>query len=64
MQDTIHLGWLGWLEMDKAVQPFLEAKELPKPGYDIDPYYYTKEWQNKVIRPWEEEEDAGETEPE
>ncbi|MDR0886922.1 MAG: D-alanyl-lipoteichoic acid biosynthesis protein DltD [Clostridiales Family XIII bacterium] len=23
MEDTIHLGWLGWLAMDKAVEPFL-----------------------------------------
>ena len=23
MKDTIHLGWLGWLAFDKAVDPFL-----------------------------------------
>ncbi|MDR0817875.1 MAG: D-alanyl-lipoteichoic acid biosynthesis protein DltD [Clostridiales Family XIII bacterium] len=55
MQDTIHLGWLGWLAMDEAVQPFLEADKLPKPEYSIDPYYYSKEWCDRVITPAEAE---------
>ena len=25
MKDTIHLGWLGWLAFDKAVDPFYQS---------------------------------------
>lgn len=44
MQDTIHLGWRGWLKMDQAVAPFL-TKAQPKPKYQIDNYFYSKSWQ-------------------
>ena len=44
MQDTIHLGWRGWLKMDQAVAPFL-TKEQPKPKYQIDNYFYSRSWQ-------------------
>lgn len=44
MQDTIHLGWRGWVAVDRAVKPFLENKQ-PKPHYTIDKDYYTKSWQ-------------------
>lgn len=44
MEDTIHLGWRGWLKMDKAVNPFLTDKQ-PQPDYQIDNYFYTKNWQ-------------------
>ena len=44
MQDTIHLGWRGWLKMDQAVAPFL-TKDQPKPKYQIDNYFYSKSWQ-------------------
>lgn len=27
MQDTIHLGWHGWLTVDKSVKPFLDGKD-------------------------------------
>jgi D-alanine transfer protein len=50
MQDTIHLGWLGWLAVDEAVKPFLEADARPAPAYRIDPYYYTEAWCDKVVR--------------
>lgn len=32
VKDTIHLGWLGWLAFDKAVDPFLSihaSSDLP-----------------------------------
>ncbi|QCZ46824.1 D-alanyl-lipoteichoic acid biosynthesis protein DltD [Levilactobacillus brevis] len=48
MQDTIHLGWRGWLAVDKKVKPFLE-KQQRQPSYQIDSYYYSKSWQNKVM---------------
>jgi TonB family protein len=49
MQDTIHLGWRGWVAMDRAVEPFLRDKE-PAPEYQIDPYYYSEDWRQKVER--------------
>lgn len=45
MQDTIHLGWNGWLAFDKEVKPFLENK-IPESHYKIHPYFFTKEWAN------------------
>lgn len=44
MQDTIHLGWRGWVAVDHAVKPFLENKQA-KPHYQIDKSYFTKDWQ-------------------
>ena len=44
MQDTIHLGWRGWLKMDQAVDPFL-SNDQPAPEYHIDNYFYNKNWQ-------------------
>ncbi|MEY8661821.1 D-alanyl-lipoteichoic acid biosynthesis protein DltD [Ligilactobacillus faecis] len=44
MQDTIHLGWRGWLKMDQAVGPFLSTDQKT-PTYKINDYFYTKEWQ-------------------
>ena len=26
MEDTIHLGWRGWLAADEYIQPFLDSK--------------------------------------
>lgn len=46
MQDTIHLGWKGWLAFDQAVNPFLTTKQ-PKPDYQLDDYFFSKEWANK-----------------
>lgn len=46
MQDTIHVGWRGWLAIDKYVNPFLNAK-YKEPSYSINDYFYSKEWQNK-----------------
>lgn len=44
MMDTIHLGWRGWLQADRAIKPFIEQKQAA-PNYQIDSYYLTKEWQ-------------------
>lgn len=44
MQDTIHLGWRGWLKMDKSISPFL-TKDQPSPDYHIDNYFYNRKWQ-------------------
>lgn len=46
MTDTIHIGWQGWLQLDRYVKPFLESP-YKKTNYKINPYFYTEEWQNK-----------------
>lgn len=47
MADTIHLGWRGWLAVDQKVQPFLENESLETTHYKLDPFFYSKEWQEK-----------------
>lgn len=44
MQDTIHLGWRGWLAMDKRVKPFLATKK-GSTNYHINNNFYSKDWQ-------------------
>ncbi|GAJ26001.1 poly(glycerophosphate chain) D-alanine transfer protein DltD [Liquorilactobacillus sucicola DSM 21376 = JCM 15457] len=46
MQDTIHLGWKGWLKVDQHVNPFLSQKQRT-PVYKINNYFYTKSWQQR-----------------
>lgn len=43
MQDTIHMGWSGWLALDKAVNPFL-SKQKTLPNYTINDQFLTKAW--------------------
>ncbi|MGT2799916.1 D-alanyl-lipoteichoic acid biosynthesis protein DltD [Streptococcus marmotae] len=43
MEDTIHIGWLGWLEFDKVVDPFITSSE-PAPSYQLNPAFFSKEW--------------------
>ncbi|EKW98694.1 D-alanyl-lipoteichoic acid biosynthesis protein DltD [Ligilactobacillus saerimneri] len=45
MQDTIHLGWRGWLKVDQHVAPFLEGK-YQRPHYQMNDYFYSKQWQD------------------
>ena len=45
MQDTIHLGWRGWLKMDQYVAPFLMNKQK-QPTYQINDKFYSKKWQD------------------
>ena len=45
MQDTIHMGWNGWLAFDKAVDPFV-SKPQPAPNYQINEKFFSKEWAN------------------
>ena len=45
MQDTIHMGWLGWLAFDKAVNPFT-SNPKPAPTYQIDNRFFSQEWAN------------------
>ena len=43
MKDTIHLGWLGWLAFDKAVDPFL-SNPTPAPTYYLNERFFSKDW--------------------
>ncbi|MFD1671729.1 D-alanyl-lipoteichoic acid biosynthesis protein DltD [Agrilactobacillus yilanensis] len=45
MQDTIHLGWRGWLDLDQEVKPFLETTKAAPQNYQIKQHFYTKAWQ-------------------
>lgn len=47
MTDTIHIGWRGWIVVDQAVAPFLEAKDTNRLNYHLANDFYTKTWQNK-----------------
>ena len=42
MEDTIHLGWRGWLAADEYIQPFLDSKVKEKPLYEINHYFSPK----------------------
>ncbi|MCV3296848.1 D-alanyl-lipoteichoic acid biosynthesis protein DltD [Oenococcus kitaharae] len=44
MEDTIHLGWRGWLAFDKGVYPFLTKKQK-QPHYRINNRFLSKKWQ-------------------
>jgi D-alanine transfer protein len=48
MEDTIHLGWRGWVEMDRSVKSFLKSEAIPT-DYRINPYYCSEEWTQAVI---------------
>lgn len=46
MEDTIHIGWRGWLNLDQDLQIFLKDKS--KPSYDMKAEeFLNKDWQNK-----------------
>lgn len=43
MQDTIHIGWVGWLDLDQNLQKFL--KDSNKREYDLKTKkYLSEEW--------------------
>ena len=43
VKDTIHLGWLGWIAFDKAVDPFL-SNPTPAPTYQLNNRFFSKDW--------------------
>ena len=43
VKDTIHLGWLGWRALDKAVDPFL-SNPTPAPTYHLNERFFSKDW--------------------
>lgn len=44
MTDTIHLGWRGWLAVDRRVNPFL-SRQQPQPHYTMNDKFYSTTWQ-------------------
>ncbi|MDG3141293.1 D-alanyl-lipoteichoic acid biosynthesis protein DltD [Streptococcus suis] len=52
MQDTIHLGWNGWLAFDKGVNAFLTS-EQPAPDYHLQDIFLSKKWANTTKVPYE-----------
>ncbi|MDD6893890.1 MAG: D-alanyl-lipoteichoic acid biosynthesis protein DltD, partial [Lactobacillus sp.] len=45
MEDTIHIGWAGWVNFDHRIAPFLEQKQ-PQPHYHMNKAFLSKQWQN------------------
>lgn len=45
MQDTIHIGWVGWVDFDHTIAPFLDNPQ-PKPHYDMNSKFLSKKWRN------------------
>ena len=50
MQDTIHMGWKGWVAFDKAVDPFV-SNPTPAPNYHLNDRFYSKDWANYTANP-------------
>ncbi|MBS9337012.1 D-alanyl-lipoteichoic acid biosynthesis protein DltD [Fructobacillus parabroussonetiae] len=45
MQDTIHVGWRGWLALDQYLNPFLSSAKT-ETNYQINNRFLSKDWQN------------------
>ncbi|KRN27463.1 extramembranal protein DltD [Lactobacillus selangorensis] len=48
MEDTIHIGWRGWLQVDQRVRPFLKDLKAKPQNYKIQSRFYTKKWQTQT----------------
>lgn len=47
MEDTIHLGWRGWLEADQYIKPFLSDLKADPVHYRMNDYFLSEDWQEK-----------------
>lgn len=47
MEDTIHIGWRGWLKMDQTVRPFLKTTKAAPVHYKLNDDFYTTRWQQR-----------------
>lgn len=43
MQDTIHMGWKGWVAFDRVVDSFV-SNPTPAPSYKLNDRFYSKDW--------------------
>ncbi|MFB8595992.1 D-alanyl-lipoteichoic acid biosynthesis protein DltD [Enterococcus faecium] len=48
MEDTIHLGWKGWLAADQQIRPFLEENHITASKYHLDDAFFSKSWQHQI----------------
>lgn len=46
MQDTIHLGWRGWLRVDEKVHQFVQ-QPITKTHYQMNNYFYSQNWRDR-----------------
>lgn len=54
MEDTIHLGWRGWLSLDDHLQEFLANKSQTQQNYHLNnEKFLSKEWDNQKKVPSE-----------
>ena len=52
MEDTIHMGWNGWIAFDKAVNPFVTKAEKA-PTYHLNDRFFTNDWSQYTGAPEE-----------
>lgn len=45
MEDTIHIGWAGWVKVDKATNQFISTKQA-QPDYKINDKFLSSTWAN------------------
>lgn len=45
MEDTIHIGWAGWVKFDQATNNFISKKQ-PAPHYKLNDRFLSPEWRN------------------
>ena len=45
MEDTIHIGWAGWVKFDRASNSFITSKQ-PAPHYRLSDQFLTQRWAN------------------
>ncbi|MFD1393316.1 D-alanyl-lipoteichoic acid biosynthesis protein DltD [Lacticaseibacillus jixianensis] len=50
MQDTIHLGWRGWLAVDHTVAPFLTQPQ-PAEHHRLNGHFFGRAWANSTEVP-------------
>lgn len=48
MEDTIHLGWRGWVEVDETIAPFLSTPKEESSSYHLSANYFSTKWQNYI----------------
>ena len=48
MADTIHLGWRGWLAVDRQVDEFMKQPASKKLAYQIDDRFIRQIGNNKI----------------
>lgn len=45
MEDTIHIGWAGWVKFDHETNRFISQKQ-PQPSYRMNEQFLSKRWAN------------------